>query len=450
MRSEPRAALVVIGVSRALSHAVAFAVIAALLHAVASGRDPLPLFPAAVGLFGVALVLVSVMRERGSLGQSSLLAVVVIAGSAAWALSLPARSTDVLAVLTRVLGAAVAGEAFLWRLLGVSRGLNRWREVRGDAFLALALLVLAALVPGPLDREALPLLGLAVAVLGAAALSLARSTEELTLSAAHVQGRTTSSAATGTAFAIGVLALLTAVLLPAAQELLARAGRVIGPVIGDILFIVLLPIGYLAAYLVYLVQWLRDVLRPGPLLIEPPRLPFDPALDAERLRELEAARPFVFGALEIVVALVALVLALVLVARLVQERRARLAQGVVLEREAVEGIGLGATLRSLFPGRQRRLGPPQDDGTRSAALRRIYWRLLELADREGPGRRAVAETPAEHERRLLTSGSGWGSASRIVRAFESLRYGESEPDEATVAEARGALRALEGGRAAEA
>jgi hypothetical protein len=432
--------------SRALSEAVTFAVVATLLNAVTVGTGPVPLWTASLGVFGVTLVLASILRERGTMRQSAGLAVIVIGASVAWGLTLDARSPDALAVLTRIVGFGIAGEAYLWRTLGIARGLQRWREVRNGALLALGTIVVASLMPGPVDRSALPALALAVAVVGAVALSLARASEELALTAGQVRGRPATSSATGTAFALGLLAIVAAITLPAAQALLAEAARAAGPALGQILFVLLLPLGYVAAYLVYFALWIRELLRPTGVELRLPPSPFAPGDDQERLREAEEIRPYVFGAIEILIAIVALGFAVALVARLVQERRALLPEGASLERERVDGIGLGATLSALLPRRSPRRGPPADDGTPAAAIRRMYWRLLELAERGGPGWREPAETPAEHEARLVGSADRWRAAAPIVRAFEELRYGEREPDERTVTDARAALRRVEAAR----
>lgn len=440
MRDSAGRAHVVIVTARAISQAVALASAAAVLHAIAAGRDALPLLPTAVVLSGATLVLFSVLRERGTVRQSGGLVAVVIAAAVAWGLALAARSPDVLAVLTRVTGFAILGEAYLWRVLGVARGLQRWHEVRSDALAALGAVVVADIVPGPIDRGALPALALAVAFAGAVALSLARASEELSLSAGQVRGRPAPEAATGTAFALGLLALAVGIGLPALQSVLLGAAARVGPLLGEAIFWILLPLGYVAAYLVYVAQWLREIIRPTGFAIPIPQAPFDPDADARRIRDLEQARPYIFGAVEAIVALVALGFALALVARLMQERRALLPEGGSVDRSPVEGIGLGAMVRALFPPRRARPRPPADDGTPATALRRVYWALLDLAEREGPGRRAPAETPAEHERRLLGSGERWRDVSGIVRAFEQWRYGDADPDDATVERARGALR----------
>src|SRR5438105_12665359 len=117
------------------------------------------------------------------------------------------------------------------------------------------------------------------------------------------------------------------------------------------------------------------------------------------LRNIERTRPLVVGGVEIVVVIVVLLVALVLFERAVRERRLTLPEGAQLERAAASGLTLGATLRSLFPRRAARRRAPPDDGTPAAALRIIYWRLLALAERAGPGWRAPPETPSEHARR---------------------------------------------------
>jgi hypothetical protein len=439
VRAEQRAYVLIVG-SRALSEAVGLAAAAAALHAITVGREPIALGVASLALFGVTLVLVAVLRERGTVRQSTALTLIVIAGWSAWGVAQASRAPDFLAVLTRLIGFGILGEVYLWRTLGIARGLQRWREVRNDALFALAAVIVASLIAGPVDRDALPALGLAVACSAAVALSLARSAEELSLAVGQIQGRPAGSSATGTAFALGVLAIGMALALPSLQAFSASVVRVLGPLLGDLLFTLLLPLGYLAAWLVFLVQWLRERIQPKALEIRPPTSPFDPNADAERLRDLEAARPYVFGALELVVALVAVAVAVLLIARLVQERRALFPEGATIDREGVDGIGFRATLRGLFPHRAAGRRAPADDGTPAAALRRLYWGLLELAEREGPGWRGPAETPAEHETRLAQAAVRWREAAPLVRAFEALRYGERDPNGATVDLARDALR----------
>lgn len=443
MRAERRAHLVILG-SRGLSEAVAYATLAAMLHASTTGREPVALVATSAAVFGMTLVLASILRERGTVRQGAALTALVMGGSAAWALTLPARPPDALAVLSRIVGFGVLGEIYLWRLLGVARGLQRWHEVRSDGLFALIAVGITALVPGPIDRDALPVLGLVVAVAGAVALSLARSVEELELSGQQTRGRPAGSAATGTAFALGLLAIALALLLPFAQAALGAFARTVGPILDDALVAILLPVGYVAALVVAIAVWLRDLigLRSFPQ-IQMPTAPMSDEELRQRLLEMDQTRPIVFGAIEVVVAIVALAVAVFLIVRLAEERRALLTEGVSLVREAVDGIGLRATLGTLLPRRAPKGQPPRDDATAATRLRRVYWRLLDVAERDGPGRRGPAETPAEHERRLVRAGERWRAASEVVRAFEDLRYGEREPDGATVERAAAALARVE-------
>jgi len=441
VRSERRAFLLIVA-SRSLSEAVGLAAVATLLHAVTLGRDPLPMVVTTVAVFGVTLVLAAVLREQGTMRQSAALVAVAMAAWALWGMSQPARSADAVAVLTRLVGFGILGEIHVWRVLGVARGLQRWREVRNDALFALGGIVVVALVAGPVDRDALPALALAVVCSAAVALSLARSTEELALTTGQVHGRQSGSSATGTAFALGVVALGMAFALPSLQALVGRIAGVVGPVLSDLLFLILLPLGYLAAYLVNIAVWLRERFGGPPQRTEAPE-PVNFGDELERLRELDELRPYVFGALEILIGLIALLVAVFLIVRLATERRALLAEGVSLEREYVEGIGLDDTLRRLFARGRVSRRAPADDGTPAAAIRRLYWRLLEVAEREGPGWRAPAETPAEHEVRLTQAASKWREAAPVIRAFEALRYGETDPDRETVEGAREAFRRME-------
>lgn len=446
MRSERRAYLLIVA-SRSFSEAVAYAVLAAVLHAWTSGTNAIPLVATSVAVFGLTLVLASLLRERGDVRRSTALTALVMGGSIGWAFLQAARPPDVLAVVSRVVGFGILGEVYLWRVLGIARGLQRWRDVRNDGLLALAAVALAALLPGPLDRGALPALGLIVAVAAAVALSLARSMEELSLAGAQIEGRPVASAATGTAFALGLLAIAVALLLPTAQAILVEVGRVVGPVLDRVILAILLPLGYVAAAVVQIALWLRDQF--GIRALQRIQIPRPPQSDddlARALREMEAQRPIVFSGVEIVIGLVALAFAVALVMRLVQEKRALVAEGVSIGREAVEGIGLGDTLSRLLPGRRARPRAPTDDGTSAAAVRRAYWRLLELAEREGPGWRGPAETPAEHQRRLASTGERWQPAAEIVRTFEDLRYGERPPDTGTAARAAAALSRVEAAR----
>jgi hypothetical protein len=240
-------------------------------------------------------------------------------------------------------------------------------------------------------------------------------------------------------FALGVGALIAALAAPAIDELLRDLGAAIAPGVDDLLFTLLLPLGYLAALVFAVLQpilqrWTLFGPRPAELQRQD---------DALLIRQIEQTRPLVVAGFEILIVIVVLLVALVILERAVRERRLALPEGAELERSEVSGLTMRTTLRSLFPGRSTRRQAPRDDGSPAAAVRAIYWRMLALADRAGHGWRGAAETPSEHERRITGADARWGVTSPIVTAFEDLRYGELEPDAATVVRAREALRAVE-------
>jgi hypothetical protein len=134
---------------------------------------------------------------------------------------------------------------------------------------------------------------------------------------------------------------------------------------------------------------------------------------------------------------------LLLLERVMRERRLLLPDAAELEREEAGGMGLGETLRGLLPRRPPRRRPPRDDGTPSARLRIAYWRLLALGERAGHGWRATGETPEEHHARVASVDARFGPALPLVSAFEELRYGEHAPDRQTAERATAIVSALE-------
>jgi hypothetical protein len=167
------------------------------------------------------------------------------------------------------------------------------------------------------------------------------------------------------------------------------------------------------------------------------------AEEAEALRQIEATRPFVVGAVEIVIGLVALIVVIILVDRMTRERRQTLPEGATLDREGSAGEGIAAFLAGLLPRRTRRPAPPRDDGTPAGALRALYWRYLARGDATGVAWRAAGETPREHHERSVVATPRNEAATVLVRAFEDLRYGDRDPDPATLAAARRGLAAIE-------
>jgi hypothetical protein len=417
--------------------AIAFACLLALVN-LNGGGEPLALTPTTLAFLGATLVLVAALRETGSEARGATVVGATLAVGLVVAVLLPARPLDIVSWGGRVIGFLILAEVYLWRVVSLARGAVRWTDARNAVpFGALALAVVAV-APARMDSTPLVPLALIFIAASAVALSVARSAEELSLTTG-TSGPARLSSANSVVFALGIGALVAALAAPAVEQLLSDLGESLAPAFDEIIFTLLLPLGYLAA-LVYAI--LEPLLRRWSFFGSPaPQAA--PTDDPALLREIERTRPFVVGGFEIVIVIVVILVALVLFERAVRERRLTLPEGAQLERAAASGLTLGATLRSLFPRRSVGRRAPHDDGTPAAALRLVYWRLLALADRAGQGWRAAAETPSEHQVRITGADPRWAAAAPIVAAFEDLRYGELTPDQATVARAREALRVVE-------
>jgi hypothetical protein len=341
-------------------------------------------------------------------------------------------------VLSRVVIFGLLGEAYLWRIVSIARGGTRWTDARNAVPFAGVAIALATLAPGPVDRAPFATLALLTVAASGLALSLARTTEELAL-ARGTSGAVRTTSATSATVVVGVVAILAAALAPAVQDALGAFGGFLAPIAGRVFYLLILPFAYLAGYLIEMLRPLISNRLDRPPLFQPTT----PAQEEELLRQIEQTRPYVFGAVELVIVAVAVLIGLALLDRMLRERRLDLPEGVSLERESAAGIGLMDMLRGLRPRRRARRTRPQEDGTASGSLRVLYWRFLALADARGAGWREPSETPAEHERRLTRSATTWTGAAPLVRAFEDLRYGEREPTPDVVQRARDALRALE-------
>ena len=432
-----------LAIARSALEAVIFASPIAVLHAVSGGREPLPMLATLALLFGMSLILVAVLRDARAERQNVFLTIGVIGGAIALSLAQPTRETDGLAVLTRIIGFGIIAEAFIWRTLSVARSVTRWSDARTAALLAGLSLGIGALVPG-LDNDPLPAVALVSVAAAALSLSLARSTEELDMAGRSAHGTASGRTAAGSAFVLGALAIVAALSAPALRSLFAASGDVIGPLASQIMYVIALPFGYLAAFLIPLFQPLANWLFGRGFV----PVTTDPVQEQLMREALEDARPFVFGAVELIVALIAVIAGIVLIDRLTRERRSALPEGATLERASASGgMSLGSTLRGLFPGRARRRSRPRDDGSTAAAVRLLYWRFLELAENAGAGWRAAAETPTEHQTRLGLTDPRWAPAAAIVDAFERVRYGEVDPPADIVQGARGALAEIASQRA---
>lgn len=441
-RSSAEATIVALIVARSVIEGVLFAAVAVGLQAGLGGGRPLPVIALAFVLAGVGIAMSSVLRDARAASQNTWVAVGVIAAAAAFGVAmLPARP-DGVTIIGRLVFFGIAGEAFLWRNLGVARALVRWADARNAGFTAIAAVIVVALLPGPIDRTGLTVAVIAAIVATGLALSLARSAEELVLAGTDARGAAGRGTASGTAILLAVLAIVAGVLTPYGGDVLGQGADALLTLFGGAIYSVLLALGYVAAFVVAVVRAIASRFGTGigrPPLVQP-LTPFD---EAEALRQLEATRPFVVGGVEIVIAACAILVAIVLIDRMNRERRALLPEGASLERAAADGDGLGALMAALVPRRRRRPAAPRDDGTPAGALRSLYWRLLALSADAGIGWREPGETPAEH---LVRAGSGdprFTAASVVVRAFEDLRYGDLIPPVATVVRARAALATLD-------
>jgi hypothetical protein len=424
-------------VARAAMEAIAFACLLALVHMM-GGVAPLALTPATLAFIGATLVLVAALRETGSEARGTAIVGATLGAGVLLAVLLPTHPLDAVTWGGRIIAFVVVGEVYLWRVVSLARGAVRWSDARNAVPFGAVVLAIAAIVPIPIDRVPLVPLALVFVAASAVALSVARSAEELSLTTGTA-GAARLSSANSVVFALGIAALAAALAAPAVDQVLRDVGNALAPVFDQVIFYLLLPLGYLAA-LVYAI--LEPILRRWSFFGSPPA-PTNPATDEALLREIERTRPLVVGGIEILVGMVVLLVAIILLERAVRERRLTLPEGVQLERAAASGLTLGATLRSLFPRRSARRHAPRDDGTPATALRIVYWRLLALAERAGQGWRSAAETPSEHQRRITGVDPRWAAASPIVAAFEDLRYGELAPDDGTVTRAREALRTVE-------
>lgn len=440
-RAEAQATIAAILVSRSVIEAALFAGLFAVAQGLTNGDRPLPVVTVALALTGGGIVLASVLRDARAVRQNTAIALGAMAAAAVVGLYYASPRPDGLQILTRIVLFGILGEAFVWRNLTVARALVRWSDARTAGFTAIGVLALVALLPGPFDRAGLVVVGLLATGATGIALTLARSAEELALAGSEGRGETGRSTASGTAILLAVLTVIGAIISPFVGELAKGLGERAAPIIGSVLYGVLLVLGYAAEFFVNVARSLAQ--RGVSFRLPPSPFQMSPEEEAAQLREIEATRPYIFGAVEIVVGLVALLIVVILIDRMLRERREALPAGATLDRESHEGEGLRAFLAGLLPRRTRRVRTPRDDGTPAGALRALYWRYLARGDANGVPWRATGETPAEHHDRAVAAVPRLAAVSTLVRAFEDLRYGERDPDNATVEDARRALNEIE-------
>ena len=440
-----RAVALALQVARCVVEGTIFAAAVAVLQPALGGTAPVAPLAVALALAGAALGLAAVLAEARAFRQSGGLAAVVVAADAGLGIAQAPAGADVVALLGRAVVFGVLGEAFLWRVLDIARGLTRWAAVRNTGALAIAALGAAALAPGPVDRGAIAACAIVAVAATAIGLALARSAEELALAGSDARGGAASASAPGAALLLAVIAIAAGAVTPAVTDWLGRIGTAAGPFLDRLLYAMLLPLGYVAAWLVGVFAALIRIFRVGRIV--PPEIArLSPEEEAEAIRQIEASRPYVVGTVELIVAAIAGLVLLILVERMTRERRSSLPDGATLDRAPVAGIGLGALLGGLRPAFRRSARPPRDDGTPSGALRVLYWRFLAEVERRGIGWRATGETPSEHLARAVSVDGVIAVATPLVRAFETLRYGEQPPDPGTLNDARAALAGVSAAR----
>ncbi len=439
-----RAVALTLQVARCAVEGTIFAAAVAVLHPLLGGTAAVATLGLALVLAGVALGLVAVLAEARAFRPNGGLAAVIVIVAAGWGVAQAPAGAEAVALLGRAVAFGILGVAFLWRSLDIARGLTRWAAVRNSGAVAIAVLGAAALAPGPVDRAAIAACAIVAVAATAIGLALARSAEELALAGHEARGAAGGATAPGAALLLAGIAVVAGAVTPALTAALGRIGTAAGPVLDRLLYAMLLPLGYVAA-------WLVGVFAALFRLFHVSRFPPPPQIsrlsaeeEAEALRQIEASRPYVVGAVELIAAAIALLVLLILVERMTRERRSSLPDGATLDREAVSGIGLGAFLGGLRPTRTRRARPPHDDGTPSGALRLLYWRFLAEAERRGIAWRATGETPTEHLERAVCADVRVAAATPLVRAFEALRYGDQDPDRGALDAARAAYAAVSG------
>jgi hypothetical protein len=425
--------------ARVVTESIAFACVVAMAQAVSGGSAPVSLAAAMAAVTGISFILVAALRDTATERRGGAILVGTLIASLAVAYGLPTRQLDAVTWLGRFVLFAIVGEIFLWRMVTLARGAIRWSDARNAVPFAVTVVAATAIAPLPIDRTPLAAFSLLLVASAAISLALARALEELSLAP---RARATGlSSITSVLFGLGVLSIAFALVAPYVEDVLQRGAATIATAFDTLLFLALLPFGFLAAGVLYLLEPLFHNIDFS-FLVRNIQI-MSPEEEQARLREIEQNRPLVVGGIEIGIALVVIFVGLMLLERVMRERQLALPDAAELEREEAGGMSLRDTLRGLFPKRRARRRAPNDDGSPAARLRIAYWRLLALGERAGHGWRASGETPEEHQRRVASADPRFGQALPLVSAFEDLRYGERAPDRETADRATAIVVALE-------
>jgi hypothetical protein len=385
-------------------------------------------------------------------------------GDLGWLARLGQAIVGLLRALDPVVPALAAGMAIWARGLSDGAGPLSLGEIderfRFDvAALAAALLGLALSAPetrAGLLTAAGPA-ALAFVPLALAARSLARLADVRALALAR--GGTTPVENDWLAMLAGVVGGLALLALLLAQvfaiDVLATVVGGVAWLAGQLLALLILVIALPVALLLeVLIPWLQSLLTRQPPPEQPPRESVSRD-DLQRLAEQIQAPPWVAQIIELtLVALIIFVGVRALIRMITLRRRREQAEEVVEERESLWRWSLLVELARAWLGdllaRLRRQpaeeaapvappsAPPSTEPAPVLTLRGVYRRLLTLGMMRGAPR-APAATPYEHAPRLAERLQPPDDIDWITRAYVAARYGDVEPDAATVEEARARL-----------
>jgi len=254
-------------VARSVMEAVAFACLLALVH-MSGGVEPLALTPTTFGILGATLVLVAALRETGSEARGTAVVATTLGAGALLAVILPTHPLDVVTWGGRIIAFVIVAEVYLWRVVSLARGAVRWTDARNAVPFVAVALALAAVAPVPVDRTPLVPLALIFVAASAVALSVSRSAEELSLTKGEA-GHARLSSANSVVFALGGGALITKQAAPVVDQVLRDIGEALSPAFDELIFTLLLPLGYLAAFVYSILEPLLR--RSGFFSVNPPQ-----------------------------------------------------------------------------------------------------------------------------------------------------------------------------------
>lgn len=431
-----RSSVVALLTVRAALEATPIATAALVVSALGGAMLPLvPTWSAVAGL--LLLATASAVAPLGTRAANALALAVVLATGTLAAVSIGAAADLATALLRTVVGLLFGGIA-LWRGQAMGPGLASWRATARATLAALLAFslgsILAAAAGAAVDRAMLVAVGIVLAAVAVVGLSVARGTEELLTLDRRGTVRTRPTAAAAVVVAVAALAVATG--FPLISAALAVVGAAAGPLVEQLLILLVTPFAYVAEALVRAaLALLRDAHLP--IIRFTPQQFVDAEAEAEYVREVSRQATlflrWVFGL--VTAAVVAL-----LVLRALSRRRAAMTGAGDVEREAIAGGSLRELVRRALLRRESRRPPPPRGSDPAARVRRAYWGLLALAERSGARWRASIETPREHLNSLPSS--PWRDARPLVAAFERARYGDrASTDDALVAE--DTLRRLE-------